>query len=73
MSFCTFQGIHVSSDIFQTLCVTPDAMCFDQAGTVCFLDLYIGKYSEYHIQQLLLAIVEQFYKAYSFMSKKILS
>ena len=36
------QGVHSSSDMFQTLCVTPDSVAFDCCGTVCFLDLAAG-------------------------------
>ncbi|WAR21994.1 KNDC1-like protein [Mya arenaria] len=31
--------VNNSPDSFQTLCVTPDTVAFDQVGNVCFLDL----------------------------------
>ncbi|XP_053407466.1 kinase non-catalytic C-lobe domain-containing protein 1-like isoform X3 [Mercenaria mercenaria] len=31
--------VNNSPDMFQTLCVTPDTVAFDQVGNVCFLDL----------------------------------
>ena len=35
--------VNNSPDMFQTLCVTPDTVAFDQVGNVCFLDLDVGK------------------------------
>jgi len=36
--------VNNSPDSFQTLCVTPDTVAFDQVGNVCFLDLDVGKF-----------------------------
>ena len=43
--------VNNSPDMFQTLCVTPDTVAFDQVGNVCFLDLDVGKFCfwTYHI------------------------
>ncbi len=38
-----FQSIHNSSDMFQTLCITPESLAFDILGSVCFLDLASGQ------------------------------
>ena len=35
--------VNNSPDQFQTLCVTPDTVAFDQVGNVCFLDLDTGE------------------------------
>ncbi|XP_069140951.1 kinase non-catalytic C-lobe domain-containing protein 1-like [Argopecten irradians] len=31
--------VNCTPDMFQTLCITPDTVAFDNAGNVCFLDL----------------------------------
>ena len=37
------QSVHNSSEMFQTLCITPDSLAFDSVGAVCFLDLASGE------------------------------
>ena len=33
-----------SSEMFQTLCITPESLAFDSSGAACFLDLATGKF-----------------------------
>ena len=32
-----------SSEMFQTLCITPESLAFDSSGAACFLDLATGE------------------------------
>ncbi len=36
------QGVSHSPEMFQTLCICPDALAFDSTGAVCFLDIIAG-------------------------------
>ncbi|XP_050395691.2 uncharacterized protein LOC126814532 isoform X2 [Patella vulgata] len=35
----TLEYVRNSQDMFQSLCITPETVAFDQSGNVCFLDL----------------------------------
>ena len=46
-AYFVLQSIHNSSDMFQTLCITPESLAFDVLGSVCFLDLATGEIDFY--------------------------
>ena len=43
------EQIHNGSDIFQSLCITPDSLAFDSTGSVFFLNQPTGEFSRYHL------------------------
>lgn len=41
----TLEYVHDCHDLFQSLCISPETVAFDQEGNVCFLDLDVGKFA----------------------------
>ena len=42
--------VNNSPEAFNTLCITPDTVAFDNAGNVCFLDLGSGRFNMFKVK-----------------------